>query len=69
LDNRAVVPFGEALVIPWSPGGTMPSFGIGFLDENGNRRNFALNSNEGSGFPPKFISEFADRIYCPDCVA
>lgn len=67
LDEQAFLPFGEALVIPWNPGGTMPRFGISFLDENGTRRKFTINSNEGSGFPPKFISEFTDRIYCPNC--
>jgi len=69
LGSQAVLPLSEPVVVPWHPGGTMPSFGISFSDENGHRRNFTLNSNEGSGFPPMFISEFVDRVYCPICAS
>jgi len=68
LGFQDVLPFGEPVVIPWHPGGTWPQFGISFLDETGERRNFTLNSNEGSGFPPMFIFEFVDRGYCVYCL-
>ena len=67
LGHQERLLFGTALVVPWSPGGTMPSFGFGFYDENGTRRNFSLNSNEGSGFPPMFMLEFVDRGACGGC--
>jgi len=62
-----ILPFGEPVVIPWIPVGTMPHMGIGFLDETGQQRNFWLNSNNASGGPPMLITEFTDRGYCPDC--
>ena len=67
LGTQAVLPFGEPVAIPWRPSGTWPTAGISFLDENNQRRNFTLNSNEGSGFPPMFITEFVDRVYCENC--
>ena len=67
IGSQDILSFGIPLVVPWHPGGTLPSFGISFLDENDQRRNFSLNSNEGSGFPPMFILEFVDREYCPYC--
>jgi len=63
LDSQAVVPFGEPVVIPWHPGGSVPNFGIGFLDESGQQRNFAFIENNGGGFPPMFVLEFIDRGY------
>jgi len=69
IGSQSVLPFGEPVVVPWLPGGTWPHFGISFLDEDGQRRNFALNSNEGSGFPPMFIFEFDNRVYCPNCAS
>jgi hypothetical protein len=67
LGAQAVLPFGEPVAIPWRPSGTWPTAGISFLDENNQRRNFTLNSNEGSDFPPMFITEFVDRVYCENC--
>jgi len=68
LGSQEVLPADTPVVVPWHPSGTWPHFGISFLDETGQRRNFSLNSNEGSGFPPMFISEFYDRVYCSYCV-
>jgi len=65
IDFQEIVSFGEPVVIPWHPGGTWPNFGISFLDEDGHRHNFSLNSNNGSGFPPMFISSFEDKGCCP----
>jgi|GEM_PF-1862639 len=67
IDSQDILAFGEPIVVPWHPGGTMPGFGIRFLDKDGQRHNFTLNANEGSGFPPMFILSFVDRIYCPHC--
>jgi hypothetical protein len=67
MGAQDVLPFGIPVVVPWHPGGTHPSFGIGFTDKNGERRNFTLNDNVGSGFPPLFIREFMDRVYCFVC--
>jgi hypothetical protein len=68
LDSQDVLPFGKPVVVPWHPIGTWPSYGIGFTDENGQRRTFWVNDNTGSGFPPLFIGEFTDRVRCPDCM-
>ena len=67
LDTQDTLPVGVPLVVPWHPGGTMPTFGIHFLDEMGQPRYFSLNTNEGSGYPPLFIHEFTSRGYCPHC--
>jgi len=67
LAAQDIVPFGEPVVVPWHPGGTFAVFGFGFLDEYGIRRNFWLNPNEASGFPPLAIGEFLDRGSCGDC--
>ena len=67
LGHQELLPFGTPLVVDWHPVGTMPGFGFGFYDENGTRRNFALHSNEGSGFPPMFMFEFVDRGACGGC--
>lgn len=65
--SQEVLPFGEPVIVPWISFGTMPAFGIGFLDETGSRRNFTINLNTGSGYPFMFLLEFTDRGHCPDC--
>jgi len=67
LGEQALLSAAESVLIPWHPVGTLPTFGISFIDETGTRRYFTLNTNEGSGFPPLFITEFTNRGYCPDC--
>lgn len=61
------VPFGETVVVPWHPSGTWPSFGIGFLAENGRRHTFSLNEDVEGDIPAMLILGFADVRHCSIC--
>ena len=68
LGSLALLPFGEAMVVPWHPSGSFPNAGISFVDEAGRQRNFTLTANHGDYGSPIFFSEFTyydiNCIYC-----
>jgi len=67
VGSLAILPAGEAVIMPWVLFGTYHPFGISFLDEMGNQRNFALMSNFGEGYLPMFIDEFVYTLCCAIC--
>ena len=68
LGKLDVLPYGEPVAIPWSPGGVWAHLGISFLDETGQQRNFTIKSNLGlEDYPPVIFEEFVYNEPCANC--